>query len=344
MILDEDQKTELTSVANKFFDSKATYEELGVPWKRGLIFYGPPGNGKTISIRALSHELYKRKDPVITLYVKQASQTWDIGSVFSRARALAPCMLVLEDIESIVNSNTRSYFFNEMDGIESNDGLFVVASTNYLDRLDPGLTKRPSRFDRKYLFPMPNEHERTLYCEYWQKKLKPNKAVDFPKKLCRPMAHITPGFSFAFLQECFVATMLALARKDGRAVSVRPYDPESSDGLEDYEIWVAFKEQADILRKEIDGQKTKNSALSDWCRANLQDAVDDGEQAGSKAVQHCQCCRKGHEQADERSMTRGMGKMGLLKDELLKDELLPNLSYYEQKSAYLNPAALEMRL
>ena len=61
VILDEDMKEDLTNVANTFFSSKATYADLGVPWKRGLMFYGPPGNGKTISIRALMHELYTRK-------------------------------------------------------------------------------------------------------------------------------------------------------------------------------------------------------------------------------------------------------------------------------------------
>ena len=338
VILDEEQKKELTGVTNKFFDSKETYEELGVPWKRGLIFHGPPGNGKTISIRALSHELYKRDDPVLTLYVKSAESTYDIGAVFRQARALAPCMLVLEDIESIVNANTRSYFFNELDGIESNDGLFIVASTNYLDRLDPGLTKRPSRFDRKYLFPLPNEHERTLYCEYWHRKLKSNKSVEFPKKLCPPMAHITPGFSFAFLQECFVATMLALARKDGHAVTLKPYDPENSDGLEDYEIWVAFKEQADILRKEIDSQRNKTSMLSDWCRMNMQDEEGAREEAGSKAERHCECCRRRSEREGKEAVTKSMNKMRL------KDELLPELPWYEQKSEYINSAAFERRM
>lgn len=105
------------------------------------------------------HSLYDRKDPVPTLYVKAAPYTYDIEQVFSHARALSPCMLVLEDVETIVTPQTRSYFFNEMDGLENNDGLFIVGSTNFLDRLDPGLSKRPSRFDRKYLFPLPNEHE-----------------------------------------------------------------------------------------------------------------------------------------------------------------------------------------
>ena len=98
VILDEDMKKELTKVSATFFDNRDIYEELGVPWKRGLIFYGPPGNGKTISIKALMHTLLKRKVPVPTLYVKSAPATWQIGAVFRFARQVAPCLLVLEDI------------------------------------------------------------------------------------------------------------------------------------------------------------------------------------------------------------------------------------------------------
>ena len=200
--------------------------------------------------------LLERKDPIPTLYVKSAPWTYNIEDIFERARALSPCMLILEDIETIVTSDTRSYFFNEMDGLGNNNGLFIVASTNYLERLDPGLTNRPSRFDRKYLFPEPNEHERTLYCEFWRDKLEKNDSVVFPKKLSPAMAHITPGFSFAFLQECFVATLLVLARGEGES------EPEQfnaifskEDGLEKYELWVVFKKEANILRKEIGKQE-----------------------------------------------------------------------------------------
>lgn len=125
VILDEGMKKELTAVTNKFFSSKEVYEDLGVPWKRGLMFYGPPGNGKTSSIRALMHGLYDRDDPIPTLYVKYAPYTWDIGQVFSKARQMAPCMLILEDVETIVTSDTRSYFFNEMDGLANNDGMLT---------------------------------------------------------------------------------------------------------------------------------------------------------------------------------------------------------------------------
>ncbi|UJO16064.1 hypothetical protein CLAFUW4_10132 [Fulvia fulva] len=248
VILDEKMKKELVSVASKFFDSKDVYDDLGVPWKRGLIFHGPPGNGKTISIKALMHTLLMRKHSVPTLYVKNAPQAYQLNSVFSQARRLSPCMLVLEDIETIVRPQTRSYFFNQMDGLEHNDGIFVVASTNFLEKLDPGLTSRPSRFDRKYLFPLPNEHERTLYCQYWRGKVSHKKDIAFPEKLCPAMARITPGFSFAFLQECFVASLLTLARQNTLE--------DDDGGLEKYELWRVFKETADVLRKEIDPEKT----------------------------------------------------------------------------------------
>lgn len=195
--------------------------------------------------------LFTRTSPIPTLYVKSAPGTYYIRNVFAQARALSPCMLVLEDIETIVTPQTRSYFFNEMDGLENNDGLFVVASTNFLDRLDPGLSKRPSRFDRTYIFPLPNEHERTLYCEFWRRKLSSKPNIKFPLKLCPAMAHVTPGFSFAFLQECFVATLLILAREDVGLERL-----SLGGDLDDYVLWRVFKQQADELRKQIKSDAT----------------------------------------------------------------------------------------
>ena len=290
VILDEKMKEELTSVVDKFFDSKAVYEDLGVPWKRGLIFGGEPGNGKTISIKALMHSLLFERggdgsdtQPIPTLYVRNAPQTYDIGSVFSTARRLAPCMLVLEDIETIVTPRTRSYFFNEMDGLEANDGIFVVASTNFLDRLDPGLAKRPSRFDRTYIFPLPNAHERTLYCEFWRAKLRHKPAIAFPRRLCAPMARVTEGFSFAFLQECFVAALLALARDEGGDVSqFRLMGLREDDGLEQYALWRAFKEQAETLRKQIEDSGGDGGE-------GLGSSDDGVAGAGVGSLQRCEC-------------------------------------------------------
>jgi transitional endoplasmic reticulum ATPase len=239
--LDPKMKDDLTSVAEKFFDSKEIYEGLGVPWKRGLLFHGPPGNGKTVSIKALMHTLAHRDRPIPTLYVRSAPSTYTIGRIFSFARTMAPCMLVLEDIETIVRETTRSYFFNEVDGLENNGGILMVASTNFLNKLDPGLTSRPSRFDRKYLFRLPNEHERVLYADYWRRKLKNNDKVDFPEKLCGSIAKITDGFSFAYMQEAFVASLLEIARLGSQQSSRLSF-------------WKIFEEQVRILRRDMKSQ------------------------------------------------------------------------------------------
>lgn len=272
VILDPKMKKALTEVASKFFDSKEIYEEYGVPWKRGLIFHGPVGNGKTISLKALMNTLYRRKPPIVTLYVKSAQYSYNIRAVFQMARAMSPCMLVLEDIDTIVTNSTRSYFFNEVDGLENNDGILMIATTNHLDKLDPGLSKRPSRFDRKYLFPLPDKGERSLYAQYWRKKLQNKKEIDFPSKLCDAIADITEDFSFAYLKEAFVATLLDLARNHEDESDDENDDATSGededDPLDKYEFWRAFKTQVKILRSEMGNSKAVGKSKAQTDRAH----------------------------------------------------------------------------
>ena len=59
-----------------------------------------------------------------------------IREVFQRARAEAPCVLVMEDLDSLINDNNRSFFLNEVDGLEDNDGLLLVRLVMY--RWTPG--------------------------------------------------------------------------------------------------------------------------------------------------------------------------------------------------------------
>lgn len=72
-----------------------------------------------------------------------------MAAVFSKARQLSPCVIILEDLDSLINNSNRSFFLNQLDGLEGNDGLLVIGTTNHFDQLDPGLSTRPSRFDRK---------------------------------------------------------------------------------------------------------------------------------------------------------------------------------------------------
>ncbi|KAJ3496754.1 hypothetical protein NLG97_g2422 [Lecanicillium saksenae] len=280
VILDEGMKKALIDDHLSFFRSRDTYQNLKVPWKRGIIYYGPPGNGKTISIKAMMHTLYNLTPEVPTLYVRSLTSFFgpedSIKRIFSLARQFSPCYLVFEDLDSLVSDNVRSYFLNEVDGLQSNDGIFMIGSTNHLERLDPGISKRPSRFDRKYLFPNPDLKERIAYCRFWQAKLANNKAIEFPDKLCEAIAKITDKFSFAYMQEAFVAALLAIARNegakgadgdgedDGYGVAtvdladewVGVVDPASRDDvdLEHLKLWIEIKKQIEILREGLKAQ------------------------------------------------------------------------------------------
>ena len=89
VIMDKDMKETLISDVGGFFDCKDDYKEFSVPWKRGIIFHGMPGNGKTISIKALMHALYKRSDPIPTLYVKSLAG-WYVICHFVPAKLTQP--------------------------------------------------------------------------------------------------------------------------------------------------------------------------------------------------------------------------------------------------------------
>ncbi|PWW73213.1 hypothetical protein C7212DRAFT_223803 [Tuber magnatum] len=58
------------------------------------------------------------------------------------------------------------FFLNAPNGIAGNDGILVFGTMNHLETLDPGVVNRPSRFDRKYYFPMPNLGEWEMYCHH----------------------------------------------------------------------------------------------------------------------------------------------------------------------------------
>ena len=146
----------------------------------------------------------------------------------------------------------------------------MVASTNHLDKLDAGLSSRPSRFDRKYLFPLPSEAERTLYCQFWRRRLKERKVeIEFPMKICHAAALITDGFSFAYMQEAFVATLLAIAGRRSEILDDELDEVEIGGGkdsdrdLDDYELWREMKKTIKALREDMGNKDGKSSAADD---------------------------------------------------------------------------------
>jgi AAA+ superfamily predicted ATPase len=110
LILAADLKESLRVDVVRFYASKETYAGYRIPWKRGILLVGPPGNGKTHLIKALINSL-----DVPCLYVKSFKNPCGtdhdaIRSVFARVRQTVPCILVLEDLDSLIDDGNRSFF------------------------------------------------------------------------------------------------------------------------------------------------------------------------------------------------------------------------------------------
>jgi len=84
-----------------------------------------------------------------------------------------------------------------------------------------------------------------MYAQFWQTKLKDNKEVGFPDRVCEAVSSITDGFSFAYMQEAFVASLLALA------VSDKDEGHHDTD-LDRLPLWQQLKKQIKILRDELE--------------------------------------------------------------------------------------------
>lgn len=157
----------------------------------------------------------------------------------------------------------------------------MVASTNHLDQLDPGLSSRPSRFDRKYLFPLPSENERTMYCDYRHEKPKDKPLIQFPKKLSPAIASITQDFSFAYPKEAFVATLSVIAGNKSENGAQGSGDEEGGGDLDDYELWREMKTQVQSLREDLDTKGVKYHVQEPMDLA-LQAPVDTQEERSSR--------------------------------------------------------------
>jgi hypothetical protein len=137
------------------------YRSMDVPYRRGVLMHGPPGNGKTSIIRAIGASM----PDVYGMILRPDAAMGDaeLKWVFKRWRRHAPALLVIEDLDHLLKEQINlSHFLNHVDGVEGapTGGLMMLATTNHPERLDPAISNRPGRFDVVIDVPSPDRGQR----------------------------------------------------------------------------------------------------------------------------------------------------------------------------------------
>jgi SpoVK/Ycf46/Vps4 family AAA+-type ATPase len=197
----------------------ALFARVGLAPPRGVLLHGPPGNSKTTLARALSRALGTplfalTPADVLSAYVGEAERI--LRGAFARARAAAPSILLLDEIDALVGvarggsggGLARGFLatlLTELDGVAASAGVLVIGATNRPAALDPALL-RPGRLSIHISVQPPNEKGRKEILAIHSRRLPLAEDVDFSV-----LSQITPGWSGARLEAlCRGAALVAL--------------------------------------------------------------------------------------------------------------------------------------
>jgi AAA family ATPase, CDC48 subfamily len=227
------------------------FEKLGIKPPKGVLLYGPPGCGKTLLAKAVATE---SEANFITIKGPEIYSKWvgeserAIREVFRKARQAAPCVIFLDEIETLiprrdmlddssgVAHRVTSTLLAEMDGIEELKDVIVIGATNRPDLMDPSAL-RPGRFDRLIYVPPPDEKGRYQVLKIYTRKMPLAEDVDLAK-----LAAMTEGYSGADLE--------SLCREAGLAALRRSPDAELV-------TWADFQEALKLVKPSINPQMLK---------------------------------------------------------------------------------------
>jgi transitional endoplasmic reticulum ATPase len=217
----ENVKRELQELVQYPVEHPEKFLKFGMMPSKGVLFYGPPGCGKTLLAKAIANECQANfisiKGPeLLTMWFGESEA--NVRDVFDKARSAAPCVLFFDELDSIAKSRGGSggdaggagdrvinQILTEMDGMGSKKNVFIIGATNRPDIIDPAIL-RPGRLDQLIYIPLPDEPSRVGILKANLKKSPLSKEVDIDF-----LAKMTKGFSGADLTEiCQRACKLAI--------------------------------------------------------------------------------------------------------------------------------------
>ncbi|KAK2743971.1 AAA ATPase cdc48 [Onygenales sp. PD_40] len=233
----EDVKRELVETVQYPVEHPEMFHKFGLSPSKGVLFYGPPGTGKTLLAKAVANECAANfisiKGPeLLSMWFGESEN--NIREIFDRARGAAPCIVFLDELDSIAKSRGGSVgdaggasdrvvnqLLTEMDGMTSKKNVFVIGATNRPEQLDNALC-RPGRLDTLVYVPLPNEAERFDILKSQLRKTPVSPDVDL-----KFIASKTHGFSGADLG--FVTQRAAkLAIKQAVTISIAKKEREGA--------------------------------------------------------------------------------------------------------------------
>ena len=211
VVLPEQNKKSIKLGALEFFSKKDLYTKNSLPFKRGLIFTGVPGTGKTLTGKILMN---KTDATFLWVTADVLSRADDVKHIFGMAKELAPCILFMEDIDDYLElDGAVDVLKTKMDGMDSIDGIVTILCTNFPDRLPQALIDRPSRFDDVILFQLPDLGLRFSILNQVGKEME----IENRKSILTEIAEQTEGLTGSHLKEIMVYALL-LSADDGREV------------------------------------------------------------------------------------------------------------------------------
>jgi len=201
LVLDPSVTALLKNDFQSFFRREQWFKKMRLPFRRGYLLHGPPGNGKSTAVRAM---LTSGKLAAYTLRLFDSrTDDEDLERVFEQAINHAPAMILLEDIDRAFPRTGESkgkvslqQLLNCLDGVATGEGIVTVATANEPTILDPAILRRPGRFDRVVHFPNPSAAlRREYFCRMHEQFL----AADLDS-----VVSDSEDFSFAQLRESYI--------------------------------------------------------------------------------------------------------------------------------------------